>query len=86
MAGSLLKRINAGGGMIRSCVLIDGRLAGTWDRKRRSRELSVTVTAFEALSDEAQSQLDAEFAEIGRFLGTEVNWTLALDPAAARSG
>ena len=82
----LLKRINAGGGMIRSCVLIDGRLAGTWDRKRRSRELSVTVTAFEALSDEAQSQLDAEFAEIGRFLGTEVNWTLALDPAAARSG
>ncbi len=85
VAGSLLKRINAGGGMIRSCVLIDGRLVGTWDRKRRARGLAVTVTAFEALSDEAQSQLDAEFAEIGRFLGTEINWSLALDPAAARS-
>ncbi len=86
VAGSLLKRINAGGGMIRSCVLIDGQLAGTWDRKRRARGLAVRVTAFEQLSDDAQSQLDAEFAEIGRFLGTEINWSLTLDPAAARSG
>ncbi len=86
VAGSLLKRINAGGGMIRSCVLIDGRLAGTWDRKRRAHGLAVRVTAFEQLSDDAHSQLDAEFAEIGRFLGTEINWSLTLDPAAARSG
>ena len=86
VAGSLLKRINAGGGMIRSCVLIDGRLAGTWDRKRRAQGLSVTVTAFEELSDYARSQLDAEFAEIGRFLDTEINWSLVPDPAAARSG
>lgn len=83
---SLLKRINAGGGMIRSCVLIDGRLVGTWDRKRRARGLAATVTAFEELSADAQSQLDAEFAEFGRFLDTVINWSLTLDPAAARSG
>lgn len=83
---SLLKRINAGGGMIRSCVLIDGRLVGTWDRKRRAQGLSVSITAFEELSDDARSQLDAEFAEIGRFLDTAINWSLTLDPAAARSG
>ncbi|MCY3568866.1 MAG: winged helix DNA-binding domain-containing protein [Chloroflexi bacterium] len=81
----LLKRINAGGGMIRSCVLIDGRLAGTWDRKRRARGLAVSVSVFEPLSDDEQVQLDAEFTEIGRFLETEINWSLALDPAAARS-
>lgn len=83
---SLLRRINAGGGMIRSCVLVDGRLVGTWDRKRRAQGLSVTITAFEELSDDAQSQLDAEFAEIGRFLDTAINWSLVRDPAAARSG
>ena len=81
----LLKRINAGGGMIRSCALIDGRLVGTWDRKRRARGLSVTLTAFESLSDDAQSQLEVEFAEIGRFLETEINWSLALDRDAAKS-
>ncbi|MYB22369.1 MAG: winged helix DNA-binding domain-containing protein [Chloroflexi bacterium] len=82
----LLKRINAGGGMIRSCVLIDGRLVGTWDRKRRARGLAATVSAFEPLSDDDQAQLDDEFAEIGRFLETDINWSQALDPAAAKSG
>lgn len=75
----LLKRINAGGGMIRSCVLIDGRLVGTWDRKRRARGLSVTVTAFESLSDNAMLRLESEFAEIARFLGTEINWSAKPD-------
>ncbi|MCY4617215.1 MAG: winged helix DNA-binding domain-containing protein [Chloroflexi bacterium] len=82
----LLKRINAGGGMIRSCVLLDGRLVGTWDRKRRASGLSVTVTTFEELSDDAQAQLEVEFAEIGRFLETVISWSLALDRDAAKSG
>lgn len=82
----LLKRVNAGGGMLRPCVLIDGRLVGTWDRKRRARGLTVKVTCFEALSDDVQTQLEAEFIEIGRFLETDINWSLALDPDAAKSG
>ena len=86
VAAPLLKRINAGGGMIRSCVLIDGRLVGTWDRKRRKRGLTATVAAFELLSDDAVSQLDFEFTEISRFLDTDINWSLNPDPEAARSG
>ena len=82
----LLKRVNAGGGMLRPCVLIDGRLVGTWDRKRRARGLTVGVTCFEELSESAQAQLEAEFAEIGRFLDAEISWSLTLDPSAARSG
>ena len=82
----LLKRINAGGGMIRSCVLIDGRLVGTWDRKRRTRGLTVKVTCFEELSDNAQAQLDDEFTEIARFLETDIKWSLILNPDAAKSG
>ena len=82
----LLKRINAGGGMIRSCVLIDGRLVGTWDRKRRARGLTVKVTCFEELSDDAQAQLDDEFREIARFLETDIKRSLVQDPDAAKSG
>lgn len=78
----LLKRVNAGGGMLRPCVLIDGRLVGTWDRKRRARGLTVRVTCFEELSQSAQAQLEAEFAEIGRFLDTEISWSLQPDPTA----
>ena len=81
----LLKRINAGGGMIRSCALIDGRLVGTWNRKRRALGLSVTLTVFESLSVDAQTQLESEFREIGRFLETEINWSAALDVDAAKS-
>ena len=82
----LLKRVNAGGGMLRPCVLIDGRLVGTWDRRRRARGLTVKVTTFEELSDDAQAQLEAEFSVIARFLETDINWTLTLDPDAAKSG
>ncbi len=79
----LVKKVNAGGGMIRSCVLIDGRLLGTWDRKRRARGFAVTVSAFEALSDQALAQMESEFAEIGRFLGAEIKWSIQPDPAVA---
>ncbi len=85
----LLKRVNAGGGMIRSCVLIDGRLVGTWERRRRARGLSVTVTSFAPLAEPALKQLDAEFAERARFLETEISWTVRPDepaPEAARRG
>ena len=75
----LLKRVNAGGGMLRPCVLLDGRLVATWDRKRRTRGLTVRVTCFEELSADAQTQLENEFTEIARFLGTDISWSLQLD-------
>lgn len=78
----LLKRVNAGGGMLRPCVLIDGRLVATWDRRRRAHGLTVRVSCFEELSGDAQAQLEAEFSEIGRFLKTEINWSLELETSA----
>lgn len=78
----LLKRVNAGGGMLRPCVLIDGRLVATWDRRRRAHGLTVRVLCFEELSDDVQAQLEAEFSEIGRFLKTEINWSLELETSA----
>ena len=78
----LVKRVNAGGGMLRPCVLIDGRLVATWDRRRRAHGLTVRVLCFAELSGDAQPQLEAEFSEIGRFLETEINWSLELETSA----
>lgn len=78
----LLKRVNAGGGMLRPCVLIDGRLVATWDRRRRAHGLTVRVSCFEELTDDAQAQLEAEFSEMGRFLETEISWSLELETSA----
>ncbi len=79
----LLKRINAGGGMIRSCVLLDGRLVGTWDRRRRAKGLTVTITAFDPELEQFGDQIESELSEIARFLGTELKWSMQLDPDAA---
>ncbi len=82
----LLKRINAGGGMIRACILVNGRLVGTWDRARRAHGWAVNVTAIEPLAAQAQTQLAAEFREISRFLGGEISWSLIQDHASAKCG
>ena len=74
VAEGLLKRVNAGGAMIRSCVMVDGRLVGTWDRKRRTRGLTVTVKTFEPLSGGERAQVDRQFLEFARFLDSDIKW------------
>ena len=81
-----LKQVNAGGGMIRSCVLVDGRLVGTWERKRRARGYAVSVSMLDAPSNGWSDQLDLEFGEIGRFLNLQVAWTLHPSSEMARRG
>ena len=76
VSNAQLKRINAGGGMIRSALLIDGVLAGVWRRKRRVRGFLIELEAFEPLSDDVRQAIDEEAAAIGRFLDLEVSWRL----------
>lgn len=53
------------GGMIRPTLLVDGRIVGTWtlDRDR------ISVGLFEPVSRRAGEAVEAEAADIGRFLG-----------------
>jgi winged helix DNA-binding protein len=55
------KRVNAGGGMIRPTVLVDGRIAGTWQK----RSGDIEVEPFEPLD---RAALAAEVADLSRFL------------------
>ena len=63
------KRINAGGGMIRPALLINGQTVGTWKSKLKKKQLDVAMEPFEQLPPEVQPALEAEAADIARFSG-----------------
>jgi uncharacterized protein YcaQ len=57
-------------------LLVDGVVAGMWERHMRNKRLELTVEAFIELTSIQREQLDAEAGRIGRFLGAEVALTL----------
>jgi hypothetical protein len=65
-------RIHAGGGWIHPAVVVDGRVAGSWRARRAGDRLELTVEAFGGrLPRGARPALEAEAADLGRFLGAE---------------
>jgi hypothetical protein len=71
------KRIQAGGGFVQPAVLVDGYVAGTWRQRRKKGRLVVEVQPFEPLPDESLPALEAEAADIGRFLSTDTELGVA---------
>jgi Winged helix DNA-binding domain len=70
------RRIQAGGGWIHPAVLVDGRAVGTWRQRRQRDRLAVEVEPFEPLDPAVRPGLEAEAADLGRFLHAEA--TLAV--------
>ncbi len=60
-----------GGGMLPATVLVDGRLAGTWQTNRKGRRLAVAVNPFEPLPADVEALVQAELADIERFVAAE---------------
>ncbi|WP_436492442.1 winged helix DNA-binding domain-containing protein [Actinokineospora sp. HUAS TT18] len=58
------KRIQAGGGFIMPAVLVDGRAVATWKRARGR----VEIEPFDTLPKGIDDAIDAEIADIARFL------------------
>jgi hypothetical protein len=66
------RRIQAGGGWIHPAVVVDGRVAGTWRSRRTGGRLEVAVEPFAGrLPGGTRPALEAEAADLGRFLGLE---------------
>ncbi len=61
-------RVNAGGGMIRPVLLVDGQVAGTWRTGRKGRRLDIAIDAFAGLSPEVAAGVAEETADIQRFV------------------
>ncbi len=67
------KRINAGGGIVHPTLLVDGQAVGIWKSKRQKNHLDVRIEPFSLLAPEVQAGLEAEVADIGRFLGVDAS-------------
>jgi hypothetical protein len=69
------KRVNAGGGILHPTLLVDGCVVATWKGQRKKDSMDLTVEPFDQLSPEIYPALEAETADIARFLGmrTELN-------------
>jgi winged helix DNA-binding protein len=63
------RRIQAGGGIIRPAVLVNGRVVGTWTLHRRG-STRVSVEPFEKLPSGCDDLLAAEADDVVRFLET----------------
>ena len=73
--------IHPGGGIIRPALLLDGVTRGRWQLKRSRRALTISITPFETLPPARLPELEAEVADIGRFLGQAA--ALQLEPVAS---
>ncbi len=72
LAPEFARRVQAGGGWIHPTVVVDGRIAGTWKLRRVHTRASVLVEPFEPLRRARLGDLEAEVADVGRFVGAEV--------------
>lgn len=59
-------------------LLVDGVVAGIWERRVRSKRAQLKVESFTPLTPAQRKQLEAEAARIGKFLSVETTLTLGL--------
>jgi len=73
------RRVHPGGGIIHPVLLVDGQVLGVWKTRRRNRGgrplLEIIVEPFGRLPEAALPGLEAEVADLGRFLGEDTLWT-----------
>ncbi len=60
--------IHPGGGLLRSCVIVDGQAQGVWRLEHKGDVSHVIVEPFTSFEDEVIPLLEAEAEDIGRFL------------------
>ena len=63
------KRINAGGGMLRPALLVNGQALGMWKSTLKKKQLEIIVEPFDQLPPGIQPLLESDAADIARFLG-----------------
>lgn len=63
------RHIHPGGGIIHPALLVAGQVQGTWRSRRERPGLTVQVAPFDKLPPGVRAELEAEAADIARFLG-----------------
>jgi uncharacterized protein YcaQ len=69
-------RVHREAGWVSAVVLVNGRIAGTWEAVKRGKGLEIAVTPFEPFAKSTQAAIAAETDRISRFLGQAVELSL----------
>jgi hypothetical protein len=77
IAAADTKRVNAGGGMPKATVVVDGRVIGTWSRLGGKGQTTVRVQPFSPVSEAAQAALGAAADRLGSFLKLPLSLSIA---------
>jgi uncharacterized protein YcaQ len=72
------KRINAGGGILHPTLLVDGRVVGTWKSERKKSHMDIMVEPFEPLVPQVYPGIEAEAADLARFMGVQTSLHMAI--------
>lgn len=64
-----VRQINAGGGMLRPAVVIDGRVIGTWKRTLRESTVAITVRPFRRLTGREGNAIRRAAHRYAKFVG-----------------
>jgi hypothetical protein len=65
------KRVQAGGGFIQPTVVVDGEVVGTWRQRRARERLTIDIEPFRPLDPAVLPHLEAEAADLGRYLDAD---------------
>ena len=72
-----VKRLNAGGGMLGTCVVLDGRVVGTWRRTLARASVEIELDLFEAPARRGHRAIADVAHRYGAFLGLETSVSIA---------
>jgi type III secretory pathway component EscV len=64
---------------IAACLLLNGRISGTWIHKKSSEKLAIMVTPFSKLDKSILKQIEHAVKDMGSFFGVQETRTM-LDP------
>ena len=79
LATEHVRRINAGGGLLSPCIVIDGRVVGLWRRTLSARAVGVEATLFAPVSKQRERAILAAAQRYGAFLGLPMHLDLRVD-------
>lgn len=72
LADAHAKRVHPGGGLIRTCVIVDGEAKANWKLERRRKGIRISIDPFKRLKPGVTALLKAEAAALGDFLRAPV--------------
>lgn len=67
-----IERMIAMGNALTAVLILEGKVAGTWNKRMKSQTVEIRLNPFRILDDEEQEAVEAEASRYGRFFGVPV--------------